>query len=180
MANDTQVLLYGSEAADVIEDIRVSEDTATRRVKYAGGGEVAAPVAQTAATLAVTAAEHSNRPIVLNRAAGVTATLPAATGSGARYVFVNATTVTSNNHIIQVTGNDVFIGKAIITQDAGDTLVSFECASDSDTITMNGSTKGGLKGDIIEIIDVAADTYHVTANLTGTGTEATPFSAAVS
>ena len=165
---------------DIVSQAMVNGDSAARKTEYAGGGVVVSPATVTAATLAVTAAEHSNRPIVLNRAAGITATLPAATGSGAKFSFVNQTTVTSNNHIIQVTGNDVFIGKAIITQDAGDTLASFECAADSDTITMNGTTKGGLRGDIIEIIDVAADTYLVNANLTGTGTEATPFSAAVS
>ena len=34
-----------------------------------------------------------------------------------------------------------------MAQDSGDTVVGWETASDSDTITMNGTTKGGIKGD---------------------------------
>lgn len=134
----------------------------------------------TAATLAITEASHDGKVITLNRAAGVTVTLPAATGSGTHLRFITGTTVTSNNNIIQVTGDDIMIGTATLLQDGGDTLVAFETAADSDTITMNGSTKGGIKGDFLELIDVAADTWFVRAVLTATGTEATPFSAAVS
>ena len=137
-------------------------------------------VAQTAATLTATEALHDDKTVVLDRAAGVTVTLPAATGSGMRLRFVNKTTVTSNNHIIQVVTDDTMTGFASIAQDAADTVVQFETASDSDTITMNGSTKGGIKGDIIELEDVATDLWSVKCVLSGTGTEATPFSAAVS
>jgi hypothetical protein len=44
---------------------------------------------------------------------------------------------------------------------------------------MDGSTKGGIKGDIIELEDIAADTWSVRVMGSATGTEATPFSAAV-
>jgi len=133
----------------------------------------------TAATLAVTAQSHNNAIITLNRAAGVTVTLPAATGSGLSLKFVTLTTVTSNNNVIQVTGNDIMTGVALVAQDGGDGELAFETAADTDTITMNGSTKGGIRGDLIELIDVAADTWYVRCTLTATGTEATPFSAAV-
>lgn len=134
----------------------------------------------TAATLTVTANEHAGRVITVNRAAGSTVTLPAATGSGNRYEFIVGTTVTSNNLVIQVVGNDIMTGLATFAADGGDTLVGFETAADSDTITMNGSTKGGIKGDRIELIDIAADTWFVRVVGSATGTEATPFSAAVS
>lgn len=137
------------------------------------------PVNVTAATLTVTAAAHGGKVITLNRAAGITCTLPAATGSGVEFRFFTGTTVTSNNNIIQVTTDDVMSGLALIAQDAADTAVVFETAVDSDTITMNGSTKGGIKGDFITLIDVAADLWYVKCLLSGTGTEATPFSAAV-
>lgn len=136
-------------------------------------------VAQTAATLSLTKAAHDGKTVVLDRAAGVTLTLPAASGSGALFRVVNKTTVTSNNHIIQVVGDDTMTGFAQIAQDGADTVVMFETAADSDTITMNGSTKGGIKGDVIEVEDVAADLWSVRCFLSGTGTEATPFSAAV-
>lgn len=133
----------------------------------------------TAATLAVDEATHEGKTVTLNRAAGITVTLPAATGGGAKYRFFTGTTVTSNNHIIQVTGNDVMKGTAWFACDGGDTAEAFETAADSDTITMNGSTKGGLIGDVIQFEDVAADTWSVQCFLQGTGDEVTPFSAAV-
>lgn len=132
----------------------------------------------TAATLAVTEAAHDNKVITLNRAAGITATLPAATGSGIKLRFIVGTTFTGNG-IIQVTGDDVMAGLALVAQDGGDTSVTFETAADSDTITLNGTTTGGLKGADVELIDIAADTWFVNVRTAATGTEATPFSAAV-
>lgn len=132
----------------------------------------------TAATVAITEATHEGKVVTLNRAAGITATLPAATGGGGRYKFVVGTTFTGNG-IIQVVGNDTMKGMALVAQDAGDTSVLFETAADSDTITLNGTTTGGLVGADIELIDIAADTWHCIVRTAATGTEATPFSAAV-
>lgn len=124
--------------------------------------------------------ELSGKVITLNAAAGLTATLPAATGSGAEFRFFIGTTVTSNNVIIQVANaNDTMSGVCIMAQDSADTAVIFETASTSDTITMNGSTKGGILGDFVELIDVAANKWYVRVTASGTGIEATPFSAAV-
>lgn len=117
---------------------------------------------------------------VLNAAAGLTITLPAASGLGTEFEFIVGTAVTSNNDVIQVVGNDTMTGRCMMAADAGDTSVVFETAADSDTITMNGSTKGGLKGDRIKLRDIAADLWSVEMECAGTGTEATPFSAAVS
>lgn len=122
----------------------------------------------------------SGKVTTLNAAAGLTATLPAATGSGARYEFFIGTTVTSNNVVIQVANaNDTMSGVAMLLQDAADTIAAFETASTSDTITMNGTTKGGILGDFITLIDVAANKWYVKVVASATGTEATPFSAAV-
>jgi hypothetical protein len=139
------------------------------------------PISVTAATLTISRKTHGGATIVANRAAGITATLPAASGTGEKYRVVVGTTVTSNNLIIQVAnGTDVMSGSALVAQDAGDTSVMFETASTDDTITMNGSTKGGIKGDIIELEDIAAGLWSVSISSSGTGTEVTPFSAAVS
>ena len=148
--------------------------------KAAGTIKENVPVNATAATLTVTGNAHGGKVITLNRAAGITVTLPAASGTGAEYRFFVGTTCTSNNYIIQVAdGTDVMSGVCLLAQDAADTAVMFETAADSDTITMNGSTKGGIKGDFIHLIDVAADLWSVRIVGSGTGTEATPFSAAV-
>jgi hypothetical protein len=124
---------------------------------------------------------HVGAALVVNAAAGLTLTLPNASGSGVTYEIVIGTTVTSNNVVIQVANaDDVMTGVAIIGQDAADTAVLFETASTSDTLTLNGSTKGGIKGDRILLKDVGNDLWLVQMIGSGTGTEATPFSAAVS
>lgn len=137
-------------------------------------------VSATAATLAVTAASHGGRIVVFNRAAGVTATLPAATGSGNVYRFTTGTAVTSNNNIIKVADNsDVMSGSLYVTDQAAGTGTEFSTTTTSDTITMNGSTSGGLVGGILTLIDIAADRYAIHGNIIATGIEVTPFSATV-
>lgn len=149
-------------------EINAAADMSTRLVSAA------------AATLAVTAAAHDGKIVVLNRAAGVTATLPAATGSGAVFRFTTGTAVTSNSYKIQVADNtDVMSGSLYVTDQAAGTGTEFSTTTTSDTITMNGTTTGGLAGGILTLIDVAANLYAVQGNIIATGVEATPFSAAV-
>ena len=98
-----------------------------------------------------------------------------------RIRFVQSVVPTSNSNIIKVAnGTDVFRGFAIMAADGGDTVVMFETASTSDTMTLNRSTTGGTQiGEWAEFEDIAAGFWAVRANLAGTGTEATPFSATV-
>lgn len=133
----------------------------------------------TAATLAVTEAAHDNKVVTLNKADGIAVTLPAATGSGAKFTFVVGTTITSSSTTIKVTGNDVMTGNAIICNDSDASVSGFETASDSDTITFNGTTTGGVKGDKVELIDIAADLWFVNIIGSASSSEATPFSATV-
>jgi hypothetical protein len=129
----------------------------------------------------MTAAANAGRTMNLNVASGATVTLPAAAGTGNTYRFFVQTTVTSNNYIIQVAnGDDTMSGVAVVANDGGDTASIFETAADSDTITLDGSTTGGILGGQIEIQDVATNKFRVLINQAATGTEATPFSAAVS
>jgi len=132
----------------------------------------------TAATLTVTADAYNGQTINLSRAAGITVTLPAATGSNAVYTFEVATSVTSNNNVIQVANaTDVMNGFSSV---AGTTGSVFSTLPASDTITMNGTTTGGLIGSYVQITDLAAGYYLVQASFAGSGTPATPYSAAVS
>jgi hypothetical protein len=117
--------------------------------------------------------------VVLSAAAGLTVTLPAATGSFAKYRLVVATTVTSNNYVIQVANaSDVMMGTVAVSTDIAG--VTCPTTSTSDTITMSGSTTGGVLGSWVELEDVAANKWAVKGGLVSTGAEATPFSAAVS
>jgi hypothetical protein len=158
----------GTALAATAAEINAAADVSTRLV------------AATAATLAVTVADHSDKIIVLDRAAGVTATLPAATGTGAVFRFTTKTAVTSNNNIIKVADNtDVMSGSIYVTDQAAGTGTEFSTVAASDTVTMNGTTTGGLAGGILTLIDVAANLYAVHGNIIATGVEATPFSASV-
>lgn len=134
----------------------------------------------TASTLTVTEAAHDSKVVTINAAAGCAVTLPAATGSGAKLHFVIGTAITSNTTTVKVVGDDTMTGVALLGQDAADTAVLFEAGATADTITFNGSTTGGLKGDSVELIDIAADLWWVRVVGAATGTEATPFSATVS
>lgn len=138
------------------------------------------PISVTAATLTLNKATHEGCIVVANRAAGITFTLPAATGSGARYIVVVGTTITSNNLIIQVANStDIMAGVAFQAADGGSTSNAWEAGATDDTITMDGSTKGGIKGDRIDLEDVASGVWQVRVVGAATGTEATPFSSAV-
>lgn len=117
--------------------------------------------------------------LTVNAAAGLTLTLPAATGTGREFTIVVGTTVTSNDYIIQVaSADDVMAGAIGVTTDAAGVVIP--TAATSDTITMNGSTTGGLAGSTVVLRDAASGVWNVTGALVSTGTEATPFSAAVS
>jgi len=137
----------------------------------------------TASTLTVTAALHAQRTVTLNRAAGIAVTLPAATGSGNFYRFVVGTTFTASG-TIKVVGDDIMTGLAIFeTDNATDGVTAYATAADSDTITFYtgaSNTTGGIKGAVVELTDIAANTWHVMYYSSAGGTEVTPFSATVS
>lgn len=139
------------------------------------------PINITTTPLTLTAEAHSGTVITVNRAAGVTFTLPAASGYGSVFEFVVGTTITSNSLIIQVANStDIMQGVAVVaTDNASDVVVAFETTSTSDTITMNGTTTAGLKGDRVILKDVSAGLWSVNIFAAATGTEATMFSAAV-
>jgi hypothetical protein len=138
-------------------------------------------VTLTGATATVTSAAHSGRTVLLDRAAGQALTLPASTGSGNKYMFFVKTSITSNATTIKVANaTDVMAGLAIVANDGGDTASIFETAADSDTISFDGSTTGGIRGATVELQDVAEGLFAVRVIGAATGTEATPFSATVS
>lgn len=138
----------------------------------------------TASTLAVKPDFHAGKLITLNRAAGIAVTLPAATGSGDAYEFVVGTTVTSNTTTIKVANaSDVFVGFVIQAADGGATSNVYETASTDDTLTLDGSTKGGIKGDLFRLRDVKLDgttpVWLLEGVTSATGVEASPLSATV-
>lgn len=145
------------------------------------------PVSATGATLSLTQALHSNRVVVANRAAGMTVTLPTATGTGDKYRVVIGTTLTSGSFVLAVAdATDYMRGRALFQNDTDGSASNFETANtgtlatESDTITMNRTTTGiGTIGDEVYCEDIATDIWLVRVEAQANGTEATPFSAAV-
>lgn len=124
--------------------------------------------------------KHAGAVSVINAAAGLTLTLPASSGSGDEYEIVVGTTVTSNNDIVKVANStDIMQGNCIQAADGGSTSNMWETGATDDTITMNGTTTGGIKGDRIVLKDVASGFWEVTIIGSASGTEATPFSSTV-
>lgn len=135
----------------------------------------------TSSTVTITAASHAGHTIVLTRAAGIAATLPAATGTGNKYRFVLGATVTSNTTTIKAaSASDAFCGNVYTVSDGSAAVLGYKVQSGDDTVTFNGTTTGGYIGDEVIVTDIASGLFHVVAFTASTGTEATPFSATVS
>ena len=137
------------------------------------------PITITAST-SLTRNTHAGNVINLSAAAGLTATLPASAGTGDMYRFFVLTTVTSGNDIIKVVNStDVIQGTVDIGASAGVAGVIAGTTTTSDTITMNGTTTGGIIGSYIELTDVSTGFWQLSGGLVASGTVATPFSATV-
>ena len=141
------------------------------------------PIVTLTATGSITAATHAGKTLLMGEVGGdaaATFTLPAATGSGAEYRFI-VSVVNTSNYVIQVANaNDTIDGSVTLHQDSAATVASFNTVAASDTITLDGTTTGGVSiGDELTLVDMATNQYSVKGVLTGSGTEATPFSAAV-
>lgn len=121
---------------------------------------------------------HANGIVVHNAAGGGTITLPASTGKGDTYEIVVHTTVTSSLIIAVDNATDEFRGGVSISTDIAG--VTFLVNDNDDTLTMNGSTTGGLSGSRARFTDYKAGFWNVEGFLVSTGTETDPFSAAVS
>lgn len=140
------------------------------------GGVIAAGSAYT-----VTAADDG-KTILLDNSTASVVTLPAASGSGARFRFI-VKTIGSGSHKVQVaSASDILQGIVnIIDSDTAGTTTGFATASDSDTVTLNHGTTGGvIKGEWLEVEDIASGIFAIRGQLANTSNGATPFSAAVS
>ena len=135
------------------------------------------------ATDAITETEHAGRTLLLggDGSTAVTLTLPDATGSGTTYKFI--VSVTNTSYAIKVPdANNTIAGIMLYLDEDGTAITGYPTVAASDTITLNGGTTGGIVGDYLEIVDIAADKWHVRGTMrVSAGTNpATPFSATVS
>lgn len=133
-------------------------------------------------SLTVTRAAHAGRIVLFDTAAGTTLTLPAATGTGDLYRFYVSVTASGGSHVLKVANaSDTMVGYLMSTTTTGATTNGFSEAAGGtdDTITMNGTTSGGIIGSFIEATDIGANTWFVRGWLTASGTMITSLSATV-
>ena len=145
----------------------------------------------------LTVATHAGR-IVHNDAAGaVTYTLPAVNATadsgiagpgpsldnlsnvGATFTIINSITKTGDLVVQVANSTDVMSGGAFFIDDSSDNVVGFETVAASDTITLNGTTTGGVTYAKIVCTVLASGTWSVSVHTGCTGSPATCFSAAV-
>jgi hypothetical protein len=112
-------------------------------------------------------------------AAAITVTLPACSAAnvGLSYEFVTTTIATAQ--IINTTGSDVFLGSVYSTLAVVNATNDTACGSSTanKTMTMNGTTTGGLPGSRIRVTCISATQWLVSGFVIGaSGTQATLFS----
>ena len=146
----------------------------------------------------LTVATHAGR-IVHNDAAGaVTYTLPAVNATadsavagpgpdinnlnnvGATFTIINSITKTGDLVVQVANSTDVMSGGAFFIDDTSDNVVGFETVAASDTITLNGTTTGGVTYAKIIWTVLGTGLWSVSVHTGCTGSPATCFSAAVS
>lgn len=166
----------------------VTKQNAMNTEVYSGTGLFSSGVAA-GSTKTLTAAANNNQIVRLDTLTGSVVTLPAATGSGAKYRFLVTVLATSNSHIVKVANaSDFMVGLINGSRiDSGNAVLGFAAANsgtvatNSDTISLNRTTTGSVSvGEWFEAEDVAANTWAVRGMLSATGAAfATPFSATV-
>ena len=169
----------GTEVTSSAAELNIMDGVLATKDEINRACDASTRIVAVTANLALTEALHDGKVMVLNKAAGLAITLPAATGSGAKFKLVVLTTFTGAC-TIKVVGDDIMKGTAILFADGGDTVVGFATASDTDTITFAAdNTSGGIAGATVELIDIGANTWGVEVVSDASGSEATPFSATV-
>ena len=132
----------------------------------------------TAATLAVTEADHDGKVIVLDRAAGIAVTLPTP-AAGMHFRFLVKTTFTGAASIKSAAGTQIMIGQALMGNNTDNSVVAWQAtaANTYDTIDLFGTANstGGIEGQKIEIIGLSTTVWWVDITGDAAGTEATPF-----
>ena len=152
-----------------------------------------------AGATSLTVDTHAGRMLYHNVAGAATLTLPAINSSsdsgvagpgndpnsannlGASFEIYIGTTKTGDFVLQVANANDTMTGNAILVDtDTSDNAEGFMTAAASDTITLNGSTTGGVTFAKVTCTAISSTQWKVDVESGCTGTPATPFSAAVS
>lgn len=166
------------------DQIPIMAITTTSRGAYATVNQLisahGAVVNTTATTLTITQALHGNRVVTVSSASPIAITLPQATGTGVKYRFQFQVAATATQHTIKVANStDVMQGLVLALTTSSANVIGYGTSATSDTITLNGTTTGGVIGSWWEIQDIKTGFFLVQGFDSPTGATATPFSATV-
>lgn len=135
-------------------------------------------VTTTATALSLTVTQHAERVVLINTDSTVdnTFSLPAATGSGAKFTIINNFPQTQGTIVVAANGTDIMKGVAIVADTTAETSGGFLTTASSDKYTFDRTTTGGLGSDEVECYDIAANTWRVRVLAAGSGSLASGFS----
>jgi hypothetical protein len=127
--------------------------------------DVSTRVVTLVASGAISLASHEGKTLLLGEVGGnalCAMTLPAATGSGAKYLF-RVSVANTSNYTITTNGAEVYNGTVLAhDRDITDgTVLHAFGATTQTTITLNGGTTGGQIGDWIELEDILTGVWAV-------------------
>lgn len=132
----------------------------------------------TAVSVTLTREDYDGKHISLNRAAGIVVNLPAAVAStiGTEFDFYIPTSLSGTSKIKVANTADTIMGRVQVDASlASNAPTSFSAGSTADTISLNGTTTGGKKGDHFRLFVLASNQWAAYGEIGATGVSATPF-----
>lgn len=137
----------------------------------------AVAIAAATTTLTLSPATHAGKAILLSSTAGLAITPPAATGTLNVYGILFTATISGGNVTFDAkAGNASDVIKGVIdTNKVGTGLTQYGTISNTNLITFDGTTRGGIAGDYFQLIDVATNLWIISGCGQQSGTIATPF-----
>lgn len=158
-------------------DLSLAPTTALAANTTVGGVTVgqASVVASGGATVTLTAAQ-SGGTFLMDAATGITYTLPAPV-AGLMFSFLVSVAVTSNNHIVvtDATGTHFILGAINeVINNSATTKAFVANGTSNSTITMNGTTTGGLQGTVLNFTAISSTVWYLEGQIVASGTLATP------
>lgn len=176
MAAGTAVLQPTDEIAIWEASTGLSKKLTGAQIVGGSGSVISSGVSAT--TLALTQAAHANRIVSVNTTVPIAITTPEATGTGDKYTIVISVVATGTPHTITAGASDVMNGMlAIFDNSATDVFSVYAATATDKIISLNGTTKAGTVGTVVELIDVATNFWSGVVRGAATGSYATPFSA---
>ena len=135
------------------------------------------PVNSTATVIALTQVTNGNRWLTLSAAAPCAITLPQSLGKGDVYsVQIQVAATGTATTIATANETDVLQGAISALTTSSNAMDGWVCSATSNTVSLNGTTKGGVAGDWYKFTDVKTGFWIVEGVTAPSGTYATPFS----